>query len=171
MQTLHNRATKLEVLAPGQAFRFYLGGEAAIGLKAQFTDAARGVAALSLTSTKAGLTPGALLSSFDVGDVVELAGARIIPSTKSSTVTPGKGHYAQPGEIELHSGRLLFVTKPQSDGLARRVDLQSGDIGFSNGLTPVEIYSEWSIQDGTETVYEHKPTPPDPAESIMVAVA
>jgi hypothetical protein len=30
------------------------------------------------------------------------------------------------------------------------------------GAPPVEIYSEWSIQDGGQTLYEHKLTPPDP---------
>jgi hypothetical protein len=170
MQTVHNSATKLEALAPGQAFRFYFRGEGAIGLKAQFTHGARGDAALVLTSTNT-LQPGALLSGFDVGDVVALAGAKIVPSSEPGTVTPGKGNFAQPSEIELHGSRLLFVTKPHGDDrMTYRVDLQSGDIGRSSGAAPVEIYSEWSIQDGAETLYEHKPTPPDPAESVVVAV-
>lgn len=88
-QTAHNSATKLEALAPGQAFRFYFRGKVAVGLKAQFTHGARGDAALVLTSTKS-LQPGALLSGFDVGDVVKLAGAKIGPSTKSGTIAPGK---------------------------------------------------------------------------------
>jgi hypothetical protein len=121
-----------------------------------------------LTPTGA-LQPGALLSGYDVGDVVALAGAKIVPSTKSGTITPGKGNIAQPGEIELYDRRLIFVTKPP-DGTIYRVDLQSGDIGFSSGVAPTEIYSEWSIQDGTGTLHEHKPTPPDPAESVVVAV-
>jgi hypothetical protein len=83
------------------------------------------------------------------GDVVELAGAKIVPSTKPGSVTPRKLHIGEPGEIELYGRRLLFVTKPQGDRLIRRVDLQSGDIGFSSGA-PVEIYSEWSIQDGAD---------------------
>jgi hypothetical protein len=129
MQTVHNSATNLEALAPGQPFRFYFRGEGAIGLKAQFTHG------------------------------------------ESGTVTPGKGNFAQPGEFELHGSRLLFVTKPHGDDrITYRVDLQSGDIGRSTGAAPVEIYSEWSIQDGAETLHEHKPTPPDPSESVVVAV-
>jgi hypothetical protein len=169
MQTAHNRATKLEALAPGQPFRFYFRDEAAIGLKAQFTHGARGEAALVLTKTNA-LRPGALLSGFDVGDVVELAGAKIVPSTKPGTVFPGRHHFGEPGEIELHGSRLIFVTKPQGDGLARRIDLKSGDIGLSGGVPPVEIYSEWSIQDGLETLHEHKPNAPDPTELFVVTV-
>jgi hypothetical protein len=168
MQTAHNHAGKLEALAPGQPFRFYFRDEAAIGLKAQFTHSARRDAALVLTSTEA-LQPGTLLFGVDVGDVVELAGAKIVLSTKPGTVTGGKLHIGEPGDIELHGGRLIFVTKPQGDGLVRRVDLQSGDVGFATGAA-VEIYSEWSIQDGAETLHQHKPTPPSPAETVVVIV-
>lgn len=37
MQTVHDHATTLEMLSPGQAFRFHFRDEAAMGLKAQFT--------------------------------------------------------------------------------------------------------------------------------------
>jgi hypothetical protein len=87
-------------------------------------------------------------------------------------VALGKGHFAQPGEIELHGGCLFFVTQPHADsGIIFRVDLQSGDIGRASGAAPVEIYSEWSIQDGTETIHEHKVMSADPAGSVVVAVA
>ncbi len=167
MQNVHGGASKLEALAPGGAFRFYFRGEGAIGLKAQFPHIA---VALALTSTNA-FRSGALLSGFDVGDVIALAGAKIVPSIKPGTVAPGKGHFAQPGEIELHGDRLFFVTPPHADsGIIFRVDLQSGDIGRASGAMPVEIYSEWSIQDGAETIHEHKATPADLAGSVVVAV-
>ncbi len=107
MQNVHGGASKLEALAPGGAFRFYFRGEGAIGLKAQFPHIA---VALALTSTNA-FRSGALLSGFDVGDLIALAGAKIVPSIKPGTVAPGKGHFAQPGEIELHGDRLFFVTR------------------------------------------------------------
>jgi hypothetical protein len=170
MQTIHNGAAKLEALGPGQAFRFHFRDETAIGLKAQFNRGAGNDAALVLTPTTA-LKTGAFLSSFDVGDVVPLAQAKIVPSTKPGTVTPGKGNFAQPGEIELHGGRLLFVTRPHGDDrITYRVDLQSGDISRSSPVAPVEIYSEWTIQDATATLHEHKPTPPEPTESVLIAV-
>jgi hypothetical protein len=169
MQTVHDHATTLEMLSPGQAFRFHFRDEAAMGLKAQFTHGARGHAALVLTSTKT-LRPGALLSGFDVGEVVELVSSKVTPSTAPGTVTPGKGYITQPGEIELHGSRLLFVTKPHGDDrITYRVDVQSGDIVRSSG-TPLEIYSEWSIQNGTETLHEHKPTSPDPAAPVTVTI-
>lgn len=162
MQTAHSRATKLDALAPGEAFRFHFRGEAAIGFKAQFAYGTRGDAALVLTSTNA-LEPGALLSDFDVGDVVALAGVKIIPSTQPNVITQGKGNFAEPGEIELHGNQLLFVTKPHGDDrITYRVDVQTGDIDRSSGAAPVEIYSEWSIQDAGQTLYEHKLTLPDP---------
>jgi hypothetical protein len=168
MQTAHSSAVTLDALAPGQAFRFYFRGERAIGIRAQFAHTA---AALVLTSTNA-LRPGALLSGFDVGDVIALVGAKIVPSSDPTMVAPGKGNYAEPGEIELHGNQLLFVTQPHDDNrMIYRVDLQSGDIGRSSGLAPVEIYSQWSIQDGAgETIHEHEPTPPGRVESMVVAV-
>jgi hypothetical protein len=170
MQTTHSSAVKLDALAPGQAFRFYFRDEQAIGLRAQFPGGGS-AAALALTSTNS-FHSGALLSGFDVGDVIPLAGAKIVPSTKPGTVAPGKGHFAQAGELELHGGRLFYVTVPHAEeGIIFRVDLQSGDIGRSSGLAPVEIYSQWSILDGAgETVHEHAPAPPDRTESIVVAV-
>jgi hypothetical protein len=172
MQTAHDHGTKLEALPQGQPFRFYYRNEEAIGLKAQFEHGSRDAAALVLTPTKAGgLEPGALLSSFDVGDVVELSGAKIVPSTKHGTMTPGAGHIAEPGEIELLGSRLIFVTKPQGNGLISRVDIQSGAIGRASDQVPVEIYSEWAVVRDGETLHEHKPpTLNDPAESITVIV-
>jgi hypothetical protein len=105
-----------------------------------------------------------------VGSVVELLGAKIIPSVKSGTVTAGAGHVAEPGEIELHGPRLIFITEPQSDGRILQVNLQTGDIGFSSGERPIEIYSEWTIQDGDRTLHEHKPTPTNLAESVVVTI-
>ncbi len=97
MLTTHNQGTTLEALNVGQPFRFYFRDEPAIGLKAQFDHGRGSEAALVLTSTKSGLEPGALLSSYDVGNVVELADAKIIPSTKPGAVTPGANHFAELG--------------------------------------------------------------------------
>jgi hypothetical protein len=159
MQTSHTGATKLEALAAGQPFRFYFRGERVIGIKAQFP---RGMdAALVLSSTPALLT-GGLLSGFDVGDVIAL------PDANSA----GAGNFAQPGEIELHGNELIFVTQPHGDQrITYRVNLKSGDIGRSSGTAPVEIYSEWSIQDGIETLHQRKAAvTDDKAGSIVVAV-
>ena len=66
---------------------------------------------------------------------------------------------------------MFFVTQPHADsGIIFRVDLQSGDVGRASGAAPVEIYSEWSIQDGAETIHEHKATPANPAGSVAVVV-
>jgi hypothetical protein len=168
MQTAHDHGTTFEALSPGQPFRFYYRGEVTIGIKAQFSYGSRGEAALVLTSTKAGLQSGDLLSGDKMGNVVELAGAKIIPSLKPATATPGVNHFAEPGEIELRQGGLIFVTKPQA-GAILRVDIQTGAIGTASGAVPAESYSEWSvIRDGAETLYEHKPSPPDPTESATI---
>jgi hypothetical protein len=169
MQTSHTGATKLEALAAGQPFRFYFRGERVIGIKAQFP---RGMdAALVLSSTPALLT-GGLLSGFDVGDVIALPDAKIIPSSRPDANSAGAGNFAQPGEIELHGNELIFVTQPHGDQrITYRVNLKSGDIGRSSGTAPVEIYSEWSIQDGIETLHQRKAAvTDDKAGSIVVAV-
>jgi len=168
MQIVHNGAAKLDALRARQAFRFHFRNETAIGLKAQFNHGAGSDAALVLTPTTA-LQAGAFLSSSDVGDVVPLARAKIVPSTKPGT--PGKGNFARSGEIELRGGRLLFVTQPHGDErITYRVDLQSGNMSRSSPVAPVEIYSEWTIQDDAATLHEHKRTPPEPTESVVVAV-
>ncbi len=173
MQTAHtNPGTTFAALPCGRPFRFHHRGEAVIGLKAFFPGGDQ--AALVLTSTKAGLQSGNLLSAYDVGDVVELTDVIIAPSTKPESVTPGAGNVAQSGEIELHGGDLIFITTPQGDPPMRvtlRVNIQSGVIGRASGTAPVEIYSQWSVVrtagNRTETLYEHKPTP---AESVSVQV-
>lgn len=169
MQTTHDRGTTLEALHVGQPFRFYFRGEAAMGLKAQFDYGHGSEAALVLTSTKSGLKSGSLLSSLDVGNVVELAGAEITPSTKPGTVTPGANHFAEPAEIELHDGHLFFVSRPHDNGIKYRIDLQSGTIMRATGATPIEIYSEWSVVRGDDVLYEHQPQP-EHGESVPVAV-
>jgi hypothetical protein len=169
MQTAHDKGTTLEALHVGQPFRFYFRGEAAMGLKAQFDYGSGSEAALVLTSTESGLKSGALLSSFDVGNVVELAGAEITPSTKPGTVTPGANHFAEPAEIELHDGRLFFVSRPHDNGLKYRVDLQSGTITRATGAAPIEIYSEWSVVRGDDVLYQHQPQP-EQGVSVTVAV-
>jgi hypothetical protein len=123
MQTSHTGATKLEALAAGQPFRFYFRGERVIGIKAQFP---RGMdAALVLSSTPALLT-GGLLSGFDVGDVIALPDAKIIPSSRPDANSAGAGNFAQPGEIELHGNELIFVTQPHGDQrITYRVNLKS----------------------------------------------
>jgi hypothetical protein len=128
-------------------------------------------AALVLSPTPALLT-GGLLSSFDVGDVMPLKDAKIVPSNKPDAVFPGAGRFAKPGEIELHGNELIFITQPQADQqIIYRVNLKSGDIGRSTGIAPVEIYSEWSIQDGGEALYQHQAAmADDEAGSIVVAV-
>ena len=169
MQTSYDRATTLEALQVGHPFRFYFRNEPAIGLKAQFDRGRGSGAALVLTSTKNGLEPGALLSSYDVGGVVELADATIVPSTTPGSVTPGANHFAEPGEIELHSGRLFFVSTPHGNGLKYRIDLQSGETTRASGTAPIEIYSEWSVIRDEKVLYEHKPSPQD-AGSVTVTV-
>jgi hypothetical protein len=183
MQTAHSdHGTTFQALLSGQPFRFHHRGQSVIGLKAQFSYGNGGHAAMVLTPTQGesrlgetraekGLQPGDLLSADDVGNVVELAGVKIVPSATPDSVAPGANNFAQPGKIELHNGGLIFVTNPQG-GLRMRVDVGSGAIGFASGAAPVEIYSEWSVirTDGgrTETLYAHKPTP---AESVTIEVS
>jgi hypothetical protein len=161
-------STTLQALPPGRTFRFYHGNDSVIGLKAKFSYGAGGDAALILTPTKAGLQPGDVLSADDVGNVVE-AEVKIVPSTKPGTVTPGAGNIAEPAEIEVRNGGLIFVTKRQ-DGIKLQVDIGSGAMAKHDAAPSFEIYSEWSLSgaDG-ETLYEHKPAPAE-GESIVVEV-
>jgi hypothetical protein len=132
-------------------------------------------APLSLPKTlAAGVTAtGDLLSPDEVGDVIELAGVKVIPSTNPGSMTPGAGNFAESGEIELHGRHLIFVTNVQSDSSVIRVNLQSGEIGRATGARPVEIYSGWSLVrtngDRTETIYEHKASSDQPKEPDDIA--
>jgi hypothetical protein len=154
--------TTFEELPIGHFFRFYCRNQAVIGFKGIFD--ARINSALVLTPTKAGLRPGDLLPADRVEDVIQLAGVKVIPSTKPESMTPGRGHIAEPGEIELHGRDLIFVTNVSygSGGSPKifRVNLQSGEISDASGAAPTEIYSEWSLvrTDGnrTETLYAHE---------------
>jgi hypothetical protein len=171
MQLYHDQETTFHDLPCARPFRFHHRGEAAIGLKVVFGHGQREEAALVLTTTKAGLQPGNLISAYEVGNaVVELNGVTLAPSIAPESVTAGAGNFAQPGEIELHDGNLIFVTTPQ-DRSPMRVNLKSGTIGYSTGKRPAEIYSAWSIVrkhgEQLETLYEHKPMP---AEPIIVQV-
>ena len=172
MQSKHDTEKAFKDLPPGQPFRFYHRAESAIAIKAGFPAGDQG--ALVLTPTKAGLQPGNILSAFDVGlRVVELQDVEIVPRTRPESVTPGTGHFAMSGEIELHGDSLNFVTTPQG-GTLLRVDVKSGTIGRATGEPPTEIYSEWSIvrakADRTETLYEHMPLPADDSGSIVVTL-
>jgi hypothetical protein len=172
MQSDHDAEKAFNDLPPGHPFRFHHRAESVIALKAGFPGGDQG--ALVLTPTKAGLRPGNILSAFDVGPrVVELHGVSILPSTRPGSVTPGAGHFATPGEIELHGGGLIFVTTPQG-GTLLRVDVKSGTIGRATGERSTEIYSEWSVVrakgDKTEKLYEHRPLPPDDSGSIVVTL-
>jgi hypothetical protein len=172
MQSDHDAEKAFNELPLGHPFRFHHRAEPVIALKAGFLGGDQG--ALVLTPTKAGLQPGNIVSAFDVGPkVVELHEVRIVPSTRPGSVTPGAGHFATPGEIELHGDGLIFVTTPQA-GTPLRVDVKSGTIGRSTGERPTEIYSEWSVVratgDKSETLYEHKPSPPDDTGSIVVTL-
>jgi hypothetical protein len=172
MQSDHDAEKAFNDLPPGHPFRFHHHDESVIALKAGFPGGDQG--ALVLMRTKAGLQPGNILSAFDVGPkVVELHGVSIVPSRRPGSVTPGAGHFAAPGEIELCGGGLTLVTTPQG-GTLLRIDVTSGTIGRATGERPMEIYSEWSVArttgNKTETLYEHKPLPPDDSGSIVVTL-
>jgi hypothetical protein len=168
MQTNSDRQTTFGDLTCGHAFRFYFRGEAAIGLKAFIPGGDE--AALVLTDTKSGLRPGDLLSAYDVGlsDIVALTDVSLTPSRDSAT--PGRGNFAESGEIELQNSGLTFVTQLQA-GRRLRVDLTSGAIGQGTSVPPVEIYSKWSVVQTvgglSETLYAYEPAP---AEDVIVAV-
>lgn len=172
MQSDYDAEKAFNDLPLGHPFRFHHRDELVIALKAGFPGGDQG--ALVLMRTEAGLQPGNILSAFDVGPkVVELHDVSIVPSTRPGSVTPGAGHFGTPGEIELYGGGLIFVTTPQG-GTPLRVDVKSGTIGRATGERPTEIYSEWSVVratgDRTETLYQHKPLPPDDSGSIVVTL-
>jgi hypothetical protein len=144
-----------EILPDGKFFRFWHRNEPSIGLKASSNRGESG--ALVLQPTKHGLRPGDLLNPVELDNVVPLDNVRIDPSRSPGSITPGEGHFALPGEVEIRGGGLLFITHEQG-GLRWRVDVQAGNIDLSHRPRPVEIYSEWSlVQTDGKVLYQHKP--------------
>jgi len=144
----------------GQIFRFYPRGELAYGLKGYLVGGE--ACALVLTPTKAGLRPGDLMNVSEVGPAMAVDNVKFVLPVRGEGIFPGAGNIAQPAEIEIRCGGMIFVTQPQDRGnLILRVDLESGGIGRADGERPTEIYSCWSLVRANahnhETIYEHKP--------------
>jgi hypothetical protein len=168
MQTTYDNEISFGDLPRNRAFRFHYRGESVIGVKAGFPGGDDG--AVILTPSKAGLVPGNIVSAYDVGPrVVELPNVSVMPSTEADSVMAGAGNIAQPGELELQNGDLILVATQQGGNPFYRVNLKTGDIGFSSGR-PTEIYSRWSLADGDHILYEREPAQPDPDSSFIVEI-
>jgi hypothetical protein len=85
-----------------------------------------------------------------------------------------KGHFATPGEIELHGGGLIFVTTPQG-GTLMRVDREVRhhrlrDRRAAHGNLFRMVRGVRAKGDTTERLYEHKPALPGDSGSIVVTL-